>query len=113
MRPVTLATLIAFALTAPASAAGPVQNAQPNPVSPQRVALYDNIRGSLPNIGARWSVYCTPNSARMRCWARNPQARYVRRYLAAIQHGGFSLVAVAPWRLGNTKHGVRFDGIRG
>lgn len=111
LRTVFLA-IAALALTAPAAnAAGPVQNG--TALHPQRAAITDNIRASLPNIGAQWTVYCTPNSARMRCWARNPQARYVRRYLAAVQHGGFSLVAVPPWRLGNLKHSVRVDGIRG
>lgn len=111
LRTVFLAVAV-LALTAPvAQAAGPVQNG--TALHPQRAAVIDNIRASLPNIGARWSVYCTRNSAEMRCWARNPQARYVRRYLAAVQHGGFSLIAVSPWRLGNLKRGIRVDGIRG
>ena len=111
LRTVVLAVAV-LVLSAPvAQAAGPVQSG--TTLHPQRAAILDNIRGSLPNIGAQWSVYCTRNSPQMRCWARNPRARYVRRYLAAVQHGGWSLVAVPPWRLGNLKHGIRVDGLRG
>jgi hypothetical protein len=111
-----LATVAVLALATPgaAHAADPVQCcAGDPPPDTQRLAVYDTIRGSLPNIGQPWSVYCTRNHpVRMTCWARNPGAKFTRRYLASVRPGGHSIAAVPPWRLGNAKSG-RFDGRRG
>jgi hypothetical protein len=97
---------IAF-LAPPASGAsnGPQQcSTSCVPPDVPRLALIDAIRASLPPIGARWSVFCTPDSAvHMTCWARNPRAKFVRRYNTAVFQGGFDLEVEGPWSLRSRK----------
>ncbi len=79
----------------------------------QRATIYSVIYSSLPNLGSAWSVYCTPSSRDMRCWARHPSARFTRRFDAAVRPDGYSVSAHSPWRLGSRKRGHRIDGTRG
>lgn len=110
-----LATAAAVLLTATPANANPVQckSACPGP-SQQRLELKAQIHFSLPNLQTRWSVYCTPDHpVTMTCWARNQDAKYVRRYGAEVRPTGFTLRAVPPWKVGALKHGLRVDGVRG
>lgn len=59
----------------------------PRPPTP-RQALIRSITASLPKPAGPWKVACTPTSRRMRCWARSPRARFVRRITAKIARDG-------------------------
>lgn len=112
MRPrLYIALILAFvAYAAPASASTPQQCGTicQNPSDP-RTKIVGEILSSLPSTGQRWSVYCTPSSQSMTCWARNPSARFVRRYTAWIAAGDHEVFADRPWSLRSLKTSSRGD----
>ncbi len=106
MLPAIVATLLLLCAPAASAATGePSQCRSECTVkhSP-RAELLNEIHASLPGIGGRWSIYCTPDHpVTMHCWARNPAARFARHYDAAIFDGGYDLFASAPWVLRRLK----------
>lgn len=97
-----IAVVVAFSAPSAADAAGESPAQVCCSSGSTRPALISHIRATLPHLGDynRWAVFCTPDDPdEMTCWARNPAARFVRRYHAAVFAGGYDLQATPPWSI--------------